>query len=214
MIVTENALSPYRTKRGILRISGGDAVYDNSFLPDRFFTPTDLVFRSDWSGPAGKDVRDPKQTLEIVLVLAFTGWVPILKPSREWFALEHQCGGHSCASVRMIATRLRSRQLVLPTLRQIAREGYNAETGHFDHHQLLASRIAAYVATLAKIGVDCECTWRHLTESLYPVDATQANLERVAQDAPDLGSIAEWEFFPLPRYSANPAILFMTRNCD
>jgi hypothetical protein len=79
---------------------------------------------------------------------------------------------------------------------------------------VLASRIASYVAALAQINLDCECTWPYLTESLYPIDATQDNLNRVAEDAPDLESIAEWGGFLRARYSANPVIFCITENSD
>jgi len=145
--------------------------------------------------------------------LAFTAWAPELHPGREWLALEHQCGGYSNAHVKMIATRLAPRPSVLPALRSIAREGFGAEKGNFDRTSLLASRIASYVQSLARAGLDCECTWRHLTESLYPVDATQSNLDRVAEDGFDLQSIAKWPY-PEAIYYSNPAIIFMTENSD
>jgi len=39
-------------------------------------------------------------------VLAFIGWAPVLNPRREWYVLDHQCGGYACEHVAMIATRL------------------------------------------------------------------------------------------------------------
>jgi hypothetical protein len=46
----------------------------------------------------------------------------------------------------------------------------------------------------------------HMTESVYPIDATQENLERIAESAPSLDSIADWTGYPRqiqPR-SCNP----------
>lgn len=112
----------------------------------------------------------------------------------------------------MIATRLTPRHSVLPSMRAIAREGYYAEAGHFDRGQLLASRIANYVVALKRDGLDCEATWRYLTESLYPIDATQENLNCVAQDAIDLHAMVEGLL--QARYIRNPVIFFMTENSD
>jgi hypothetical protein len=211
MIVTEEILARYRTAGGPVGIDGRSA----SRLPDSIFTSTDEAFRSDWANHRSPGSRSiSKERLEIVLVLAFVRTLPVLRPGREWLALDHQCGGYSCAHEVMIATRLIPRPSVLPALQLIAREGFYAATGHFDRHQLLASRIASYVTSLARIGLDCECTWRYLTESLYPIDATQDNLHRVAGDAPDLDSMADWKGFSRARYSDNPVILFMTENSD
>jgi hypothetical protein len=208
-MVTEEKLAPYRSKSGLVKLTG------SSGLPPSFFTPTDRAFRFDTAIITNPESpRDPRETLEIVLVLAFTGNVPVLRPGREWIALDHQCGGYSCQHELMIATPLVPRTSVLPALRLIAREGYFAETGHFDGHQTLASRIACYIAALTRIGVDCECTWRYLKESLYPIDSTQDNLNRIGEDAPDLESIADWNQFMRARYSNNPAIFFMTQNSD
>ena len=128
-------------------------------------------------------------------------------------ALQHQCGGYSCEQQVMIATRLTLRRSIMEPLRSIAREGYFAETGHFDRDQLLASRLTTYLKSLSNLGLDCECTWRMLTESLYPIDATQKNLNLVAEDVLDLKSLAQWHYPPV-RYLSEPVILFMTKNSD
>jgi hypothetical protein len=207
MILTEEILAPYRLKNGPVRIDGG------SPLPPNFFTPTSRAFH--WANlTALENPRDPKERFETVVVLAFTGSAPVLKPGREWHGLDHQCGGYSCEHQRMIATRLDPRPSVLSAMRLIAREGYGAETGHFYRSQLLASRIATYVTALQRLNLDYECSWRYLTESLYPIDATQDNLNRIAEDAPGLESVADWKDYVHVRYSSDPAIFFMTENSD
>jgi hypothetical protein len=204
MIVTEEILKPYRLKGSPVNIV-------HRPLPDIFFTPTHNAFRFDSENPTTpENPHDPKHTLEIVLVLAFTRNVPVLKPGREWLALVHQAGGYSCETQGMIATRLTPRPSVLSSLQLIAREGYGAE----NRHSLLSSRIVSYVAALTRIGVDCECTWSFLTESLYPIDATQRNLDQVAEGAPDLETISDWKFHSRARYCSDPAIFFMTQNSD
>jgi hypothetical protein len=209
MIVTEEKLRPYRS-------NGGNVNIVHRSFPDIWFTDTSDAFRFDLENlTVPEDPRDPKERLEIVLVLAFTRNVPVLKPGREWLALDHQAGGHSCERQSMIATRLTPRPSVLSSLRLIAREGYGAQNGWFQRDTVLSSRIVAYVAALARIGVDCECTWSYLTESLYPIDATQGNLDRVAEDAPDLETIADWKgHHSRARYCPDPVIFFMTNNSD
>jgi hypothetical protein len=208
MIVTEEILRPYRLKGGLVNI------VHRSF-PDILFTQTADAFRLESENlTTPENLRDPKETLEIVLVLAFTRNVPVLMPGREWLALVHQAGGHSCEQQTMTATRLTPRRSVLSSLQLIAREGYGAENGWFKRGSLRSSRIVSYVAALSRIGVDCECTWSYLTESLYPIDATQGNLDRVAEDAPDLETIADWKGHSRARYCSDPAIFFMTENSD
>jgi hypothetical protein len=213
MIVTEEVLAPHR-KNGAPITLGGHTQSLYSRLPN-LFTPTDEVFQSDWSNhrsPGSASVL--VERLEVVLVLAFARSIPVLTPGREWIGLRHQCDGYSCAGEIMIATRLTPRASVLPALQTIGREGFFAESGHFYSGQVLASRIASYVAALGQIGVDCESTWRYLTESLYPIDATQENLNRLSKDAPDLATIANWSGFIRARYAADPVIFFMTENSD
>jgi len=116
MIVTEEILRPYRSKGGHVNI------VHRSF-PNIFFTHTDDAFRFDSdNATTPENPHDPKETPEIVLVLAFTRSVPVLKPGREWLALDHQAGGYSCENQTMIATRLTPRASVLPSLQLIARE--------------------------------------------------------------------------------------------
>lgn len=214
MIVTEELLAPYRKDGSLISIDG----VSQSLLRYRgtnLFTPTDVAFRSDWANHRSAGIGDiSSEKLEIVLVLAFTRCVPVLRADRAWLALYHQCGGYSCECETMVATRLTPRASVLSTLQLIAREGFYAETGHFDRGQRLASRIVSYVAALARIGLDCESTWPYLTESLYPIDATQDNLNRVAEDAPDLDRLVDWKGLVRARYAIDPVIFFMTENSD
>jgi hypothetical protein len=201
-------LKSYRATNGNLPIGRHVHGTRGPGLPDRFYSNTRDVFRSNWPNP------EPEQEKpEIILVLAFAASAPVLNPEHEWLALDHQCGGFVCAHRRMIATRLVPRASILQALRSIAREGFDAENGFFGPTNLFASRIASHVQSLTRIGVDCECTWPYLSESIYPIDATQANLNRVAEDELDLQSIAKWPY-PEARYHSDPAIIFITQNSD
>ena len=208
MIITEEILAPHREKNGRLFVTrtGYVSRYESpSVLPHDLFTPTFDVFGKDWPGSG--------ENPGIVLVLAFSKLMPILKPGREWLALVHQTSGYSCEQRRMIATRLEPRPSILPKLESIARDNFFAESGHFDPYDLLASRIVSYVSALRAIDLDCECTWRNLTEGLYPIDATPENLRRVAENPPDLDSVACWDH-PRVRYSDEPAIFVLAENSD
>jgi hypothetical protein len=205
LTITEEMLAPYRDSRGHVRINGYSPISGPSRLPDQLFTSSETAFF--WGESNGDH-------LDLALVFAFVVTAPVLKPHRSWIGLEHQCGGYSNRVERLIATRLTPRSSVLPHLERIAREGCYAEAGHFSQSNLLASRIVWYSAALAEIGVDCESSWRHLNESLYPVDATQSNLDRLCEDSVDLNEVVEWNNYLRSRYSADPAIFFICENSD
>ena len=191
MVVSEEILAPLRVEGGVLSVGGRSAPP----VPHNFFTPTVL------------------EKFELLVVLAFTRYLPVLKPGREWLGLVHQCGGHKCEQELMVATRLTPRPSVIPTFEHIVREGFAAN--HFYRGApVLASRFVSYVAKLTSIGLDCECTWPYLTEGLYPIDATQDNLDRIADDAPDLETIADWKGFLRARYSDDPVVFLITENSD
>jgi hypothetical protein len=204
MIITEEMLSPHRSKSGFLSVQS---------IPPELFTETHDAFRPDWPDPDDMSgLVEAGAELPIVLVFAFAQHVPVLKSGREWLALSHQSGGLLCEHQLFVATRLKPRSSVVPPLQRIAREGFGAENGRFSSSDLLASRIANYVAELKRIAVDCECTWPYLTESVYPIDATNDNLARVAEDAPTLGDLAV--AYEPARFDNNPVILCLTENSD
>ncbi len=208
MIITEQDLSPYRKATRLATIHSASPA-QRPTIPSSFFGTSLAELAPGWTTPV-----NPPADLQIVLALAFVRAVPVLQPGRQWVALTHQCGGYSCEQLSMIATNLSPRPALWPVLKEITREGFAAENGHFYHGSILASRIAAYVGRLKKLNLDCEATWPLLTESVYPIDATQENLNRIAQDAPDLDSIADWTDYPRARYNPNLAILLLTENSD
>jgi hypothetical protein len=203
MMITEGDLSRFRSGKAD-RLMIRD-------LPYQWFTLANHVFESEWP-QTDPNARWTEPDHEIVVVFAFTESVPVLKPQPEWFALDHQCGGFLCEHLHMIATRLKPRPAIYPLARQIAQEGWGADRGLFDGLHLLASRIGWYLTALKRMGVDCECTWRHLTEGVYPIDATDANLRRLVEDPPKLSDLA-LNYSPA-RYDPNPAILILADNSD
>lgn len=164
------------------------------------------LFGDDWS-----DRSNAPEGMKIVVLLAFTRSLPELRFDREWLAIYHQCGGHMSNYVSMIATRLRPRALVGDALLRIARDRYGEDDGWFSQDGVRASQIVSYSAALAAVGLDCDVTWRFLQQGTYPIDATQQNLDRLAEDAPDLRAIADWRGRAPNRYSRDPVILVL---CD
>jgi hypothetical protein len=179
MIVTAEMLAPYRSIKAPAAIGGIEPTVIQ--LPGGFFTDTTDTFSADWETVEGiTDYEEVREKLDIVLLLAFTQIVPALKPAREWLGLDHQYGGHTCRHKYMIATRLNPHPSVVSTMRQIARDGWYGDFGHF--YEPWPSRVSWYTAALSDIDVRCKNTWIHLAESLYPIDATQENLDWVAED--------------------------------
>src|ERR1700722_2376780 len=177
MIVTAEMLAPYRSIKALAAIGGIDPTVIQ--LPHAFFTDTTDAFSADWKNVEGiRDYEEAREKLEIVLLLAFTQIVPALKSGREWLGIDHQYGGHSCRHKCMIATRLNPNPSVVSTMRQIARDGWDGDGGHF--YEPYPSRVSSYADALSDIDVPCKNTWVHLAESLYPIDATQENLNWVA----------------------------------
>jgi hypothetical protein len=200
----------YEENLKVMRDSKGFFCVDARLLSD-FISYVDKDFDLKWY-----DRSNNEDEFDGVLLLAFTKFVPPLKPVRQWHAIRHQHGGYGCHHIEMIATRLVPRPEVLPVLKSIAREGCGAEGGRFDQDNLLASRLISYASMLNEVGLNCECSWRHLSESLYPIDATQENLQRIAEDAPELDDLADWTHmdFLRARYSPSLAIFYIVENSD
>src|SRR5262249_34823732 len=135
--------------------------------------------------------RASAETLEIVLFLAFTHSIPILRSDYEWWGVYHQAGGIATRPFRFIGMRLTLRASIYGAVRQIARDRWHAKRGNLYTERVTARDIAAYSAALENIGLDCDFSYPHLMESVYPIDAVQDNLDRIAENAPllrELGS--------------------------
>ena len=124
---------------------------------------------------------------EIVVILAFMQKVPQLPDAREWFALHHQAGGHSCEQYYFVGTRIALRPPLYPVLRQIARDRYPGgrsgwDSSNFSAHALAYNQdeMQIYRSDIAELGLTYTGTW--LTESMYPFDATLKNLRRITDE--------------------------------
>lgn len=194
MLITEADLGPYRIANGktgtdtSLPFIGWGTRYLRVLLPNELFTPSWEIFQFRNCRKEDINVGDPT-TLEIVLLLAFTESVPVLSRTYQWMAIEHQGGGISTRHPRFIATQLTPRPSVYPALCKLARDRWFAHRGNLYQERITAEDIATYHNDLIKIGVNCDYSYPHLIESVYPIDATQANLDVLAEDAPRLERI-------------------------
>ncbi|MEI2299550.1 hypothetical protein [Ensifer sp. MJa1] len=217
MILTEADLAPFRDANGLVHLEplpgllGSAAALLSSgrvVLPNGLLTPTHKAFVADWNA---FDADRPRETLEAIPVLAFRRKVPVLNPTLEWRGLIHQCSGSYCQQMRMIATRLRPRPAVAEHLNAIVREHYGRDAGFVHHDNLRASQIVSYVEMLARLGLNCEISWKNLTEGVYPIDATQLHLDLLTEEAPPLAEIADWSHED-PEHGA--VILLLAWNSD
>jgi hypothetical protein len=184
--------------------------------PWDFFTGTWIAFADDLpmptqygSGPKGADA------LEIVAVLAFTQSLPPLAADLTWLALDHQCGGINCNHFCFVGTRLKLRPEIYPVLRKIARDRW--PLGPHDHiskddEKTYATQKAAYKIDLKALSLSCDTVEDYLTESLYPIDATQENLERIAENPPRIFDLIATN--EQSSRGANLAIFILTANSD
>lgn len=67
------------------------------------------------------------------------------------------------------------------------------------------------MAALARLGLDCENSWRNLTEGAYPIDATQGHLDLLTEEALPLAKSAGWSGQE-PRHNA--VILLLAWHSD
>jgi len=153
--------------------------------------------------------------LELAIFLAFTESVPPLANDLEWWAIDHQAGGHATCCFSFIGTRLTPNPDLYQMLRQIARDRWYAKSGNLYTGRVSARYICEYSGDLNKIGLDCDFSYPHLMESVYPIDAIQDNLDRIALDAPRLNSLGRGFHGPYgKRTNRNLIIVAITENSD
>lgn len=217
MILTEADLAPFRDANGLAHLEPLPGFLESAaallspgrvVLPSEMLTPTHKAFETEWNA---FDSSRPRETLQAIPVLAFRRHVPVLNPAVEWRGLVHQCSGFYCQQMRMVATRLRPRPAIAAHLNGIVRKHYDADAGFLHPDNLRASQVVSYVETLARLGLDCDVSWRNLTEGAYPIDATQKHLDLLTEEALPLAEIADWSDQE-PRHNA--VILLLAWNSD
>ena len=221
MFVDDEMLAPFKDADGLCRmhgrIGGGWRYQDHAELAERMredalgpkplfdglrFSHTFEQFRPTWDqAPRGH---------RSVLVLAFLARVPLLPPSREWLALQHQGAGHACAHRPMIAAVLSPRGAVQSAFDRIAAENHHACGGWLEGPETDAAVTRRYLERIGELGLQCsERSLFYFCESVYPADVTSEALACVTDDGDDLLGL----FFH-PVVEARPLLLALSENSD
>ena len=178
---------------GLIGLPGEGSSVSN--LPAGFFSGSEEAFPDLDNG-------------EPVARLAYTTSIPKLTPGLDWWAVEHQAGGHLCDHPRFVGVRLSIRPPMVVPLRDLARQYFEAAGGHFYRDSVLASDVVRYVEKLAAWGVSCDRSYRLLQEGVYPIDATPEALALIADNPPNLGVVQN------PSNYGGLAIVILAENSD
>lgn len=126
------------------------------------------------------------------LVLASTKIVPE-SPSQDWFLGEEQCGGHSCNQFPAAVLPLQIMPQKHGMLESIADEAFEPRSLDYfncagdEEQKRVRLNYQSYVISL---GLTCsDENALLLTQALYPLDATGANLRALTTEQTDLRSL-------------------------
>lgn len=144
----------------------------------------------------------------VVGMLAFTSSFPHLNDSFEWIAVRHQSGGLICNQLDLVGIVLGLCEGMVKAFRALARNHFGDAGGRFNKDSLWASDIASYVDALKAVGLNCERSFRLFEEGVYPVDATQAHMDLVFQNAPSRSDLTDGRDY------GNLTILILAENSD
>jgi hypothetical protein len=135
---------------------------------------------SDWLGDAAhaRSHAEVLQRMRVATFIAFMDRIPVLSQEHPWCLLDHQAAGHACTHIRFVGRRIFVRPDIESQFLEIATSWYNQQLGW---NLPCLSDLMKYRGQLQSIDLDCNGsgTFRYLMESLYPVDLTQAVLDRV-----------------------------------
>lgn len=126
------------------------------------------------------------------LVLASTKIVPE-SPTDNWFLGEEQCGGHSCYQFRAAVQPLKIMPQKRGVLELIADEEF--EPGSLDYfncagHEEQKRVRLNYQSFVMSLGLTCsDENALLLTQTLYPLDADEANLKALTTERICLSSL-------------------------
>ncbi|HYD14415.1 MAG TPA: hypothetical protein VEC11_16335 [Allosphingosinicella sp.] len=157
----------------------------------------------DWPDAAGQGVA---------LLLAFVDRVPRLSDRYRWQALAHCHGGVGLDYLNLIGTALTPRPDMVGQLQAIADRWSGSilcdSTQAMPQLRVEAkARLAEYRAQLAALGVRWTGAAPSPRDALYPIDATQEALDRLAVDPPLLWAVSQSE-------TVAPVILLLSENSD
>lgn len=142
------------------------------------------------------------------LVLASTKAVPG-SPSQHWFLGEEQCGGHSCNQFRAAVLPLAILPQKVAVLEQVTGEEFHPDSlddfdRYSDEEQHRVRR--DYQSFIMSAGLTCsDAHALLLTQALYPLDVTEANLEALTSDRVSLDELS---------HSDDLVLLIVGVNCD
>lgn len=184
-------------------------------IPDAWFSDTKTLFGSLCA------CRDPggfaPDRLDVVVLLAFMDTIPRLCPDLDWYAAVHQAGGIHCDRHRFVCTRIFPEESSYRALRRIARDrhpGGRAGWSHRHNTEEIKTHhpgdVAIYIADLAVLGLTSSGIG--LTESIHPLDATQANLDVITCGDMLLQEFSLRDEDDLPDSAAR--LLIITENSD
>jgi hypothetical protein len=182
MIITEARLSANR------RFYGQNEL-DYQFVPAGYSWVEDYF---DYLHGASRPGVSLGEILNVAIVFAFWKKIPVLPADRTWIGLQHQVGGHACNNPSFIATEIFVRPNLYGALRQIARDRWPGgragwDGAHYSWGSIPKEAIARYRSELAGMGLSY--SGDRLCEGIYPFDATQQNLDVVAEAPLSLASL-------------------------
>lgn len=178
---------------------GADDRLDLTKIAVELFAPTSSLTDPPWPDFLASDIADwPSRSREVVapqapgaapacsdvaLVMAFTGTVPPLPALPDLFLLRHQTSGHLAGEFRCAAVRLDVSDVAVDLGNAIAERWHmtSAALGWIPFEDLFE-----YRTLLQEHGVDCNETYRHFAEGVYPIDLDDYALETLSTDGADV----------------------------
>jgi hypothetical protein len=145
---------------------------------------------SDWLGNVEGSTSHAEilQRMRVVPFIAFMDMVPVLAKGHPWCLLDHQAGGHACSHLRFLGRRVSLKPEIEFGCLRIASQWYGKQLGS---GQPSLSELMEYRAQLQEIDLDCNsaATYRFLTEAFYPIDLSQAVIDRICLQPFSLESV-------------------------
>lgn len=164
--------------------------------------PSDL-FHHGFDDPSLLDQRYPS------LVLAAVDKVPLI--AANWFLAYQDCDGFGCGSESAAILPLSIKPEILSELIRIVDEEF-AGDGGLDYFLVMNPDDArairgSYLGAISKLGLTCTSELSEtLTQALYPIDATNANLNILSNEKVNLEEIE--------KSGSKLCIYIVGANCD
>ncbi|MBI1969849.1 hypothetical protein HYS48_04090 [Candidatus Woesearchaeota archaeon] len=98
--------------------------------------------------------------------------------ARDWILLAHKTGGVSCNQHHMAATILQPKPETVRLMEALHKRWYESECGA----PASLDEILEYRQQLLSAGVDCNNSYPHFEEGIYPIDCSVEIVRRLASD--------------------------------